>query len=146
MNYELYDSLLYNRFVWASIFSGLGILLSIWEFWNFKKSGHRTNSIVAIVLIILSAFMIYFATSYFHDMTNHSYIVYEGDFLVGNHAVNDSGSPLIYLPDKNGIKLKVSEGNYYKHVSKAGKFTGKLVYAEKSKYVVDILSAVKCEE
>lgn len=146
MNYEVYDRLLQNRFVWSSIFAIFGILLSLLEFRIFKKSGDRTHFIVAIVLIVLSAVLIYFAVSCLHDMTNNSYIVYEGDFLVGNHAVNDKSSPLIYLPDKNGIKLEVSEGKYYKHVSEAGKFTGKLVYAEKSKYVVDIISAVKCEE
>ena len=115
-----------------------------------KRRGDREYYVLfvfAVIVIIVGIYLGKLAISYSHDAANHSYIVYEGDFLVEKYYKN---APLIYLPDKEGIRMELNKSAYYKHISEpgkyTGKYTGKLVYAEKSKYIVDILNAVKCEE
>ena len=149
MDYELYDSIMHTQFIWSIVFSAFGLLLGICELVyinNIKKRGDQDYYALLALLVITIVICIVFgryAVSHFYDSANHSYIVYEGDFLVEKHYKH---APLIYVPDKDGIRMEFSGSNYYKYVSEPGKYRGQLVYAEKSRYVVDILSAVKCEE
>lgn len=151
MNYELYDSIMIKQFVLSAVFFIVALLVGIlgWMYANDRKKRGDNGYvlyILAAIAIICAIFLGGYAVSYLHDMINHSYIVYEGNFLVSNHAVNDKSTPSIYLLDKNNLQVDIGASKYYDFDLSAETYTGKLVYASKSKYVVDILSVVKCEE
>ena len=88
MNYEGYDKILHNQFVWCIAFCIFGILMGILElvYINTKKRrGDREYYVLfvfAVIVIIVGIYLGKLAISYSHDAANHSYIVYEGDFLV----------------------------------------------------------------
>ena len=62
-----------------------------------------------------------------YDVKHHAYIVWEGDFVV---CQDGPGKSRWYLPDEEGIKL---EGDDLSD----GKYTGQIIYGEKSKVVLD---------
>ena len=62
-----------------------------------------------------------------YDINNQAYIVWQGDFSVYQDGPTKSRW---YLPDDNGIKL---EGDGLEE----GQYTGRIVYSEKAKIVLD---------
>lgn len=64
-----------------------------------------------------------------YDIRNEAYIAWEGDIIVYRDGPSKSRW---YIPNEDGIKLEGSGLN-------EGTYTGKIVYAEKSKIVLDYI-------
>ena len=69
-----------------------------------------------------------------YDIKHQAYIVYEGEFTFMN--AGKSGD-LIFIPDRSGIRLDVEKGDW--RLINDGVYSGTVIYAERSKVVVDCI-------
>ena len=131
-----YNELLKNQ-IWASVFVIILILVFtiILFILNKKRAfddfGKIEKTIVSIFIVAIILFAsIYFSVRIFHlykDIHEQSYITYQGDFEVSSFKESD-----VTLNDKSGDlklngKVELPGGNY----------SGTIVYAKNSKYVLD---------
>ena len=69
-----------------------------------------------------------------YDIKHQAYIVYEGEFTFMN--AGKSGD-WIFIPDRSGVKLDVEKGDW--RLINDGVYSGTVIYAERSKVVVDCI-------
>lgn len=69
-----------------------------------------------------------------YDIKHQAYIVYEGEFTFMN--AGKSGD-WIFIPDRSGVKLDVEKGDW--RLINDGVYSGTVIYAERSKAVVDCI-------
>ena len=69
-----------------------------------------------------------------YDIKHQAYIVYEGEFTFMNAG---KGGDLIFIPDRSGIRLEVEKGDW--RLINDGVYSGTVIYAERSKVVVDCI-------
>ena len=69
-----------------------------------------------------------------YDIKHQAYIVYEGEFTFMDAG---KGGDLIFIPDRSGIRLDVEKGDW--RLINDGVYSGTVIYAERSKAVVDCI-------
>jgi hypothetical protein len=69
-----------------------------------------------------------------YDIKHQAYIVYEGEFTFMDAG---KGGDLIFIPDRSGVKLDVGKGD--RRLINDGVYSGTVIYAERSKVVVDCI-------
>ena len=69
-----------------------------------------------------------------YDIKHQAYIVYEGEFTFMDAG---KGGDWIFIPDRSGVKLDVGKGDW--RLTDDGVYTGTVIYAERSKVVVDCI-------
>ena len=67
-----------------------------------------------------------------YDIKHQAYIVYEGEFTFMDAG---KGGDWIFIPDRSGVKLDVEKGDW--RLINDGVYSGTVIYAERSKVVVD---------
>ena len=67
-----------------------------------------------------------------YDIKHQAYIVYEGEFTFMDAG---KGGDLIFIPDRSGIRLEIEKGDW--RLINDGVYSGTVIYAERSKVVVD---------
>lgn len=69
-----------------------------------------------------------------YDIKHQAYIVYEGEFTFMDAG---KGGDLIFIPDRSGIRLEIEKGDW--RLINDGVYSGTVIYAERSKVVVDCI-------
>ena len=140
MDYSLYEKVITKRLIYFSIIGCIVVILSICAIIYVVKN-MRGQKVLFYILNILSVgaligsivLVSVVASSSIHDISKKAYIVWKGEFIVGEDVETRSGTCTLYLPDKHGLKLETDA-----YLLEPGKYTGQVVYGEKTKIVLDI--------
>lgn len=139
LRYEIYEKIIMIRLIgfglictFAIVVGMICIIYFLKEMRREKKLEYYIMIFLCILLSIGSGILLLDLTyDSLYDVRNKAYIVWEGDFVVDSYK--SSGSSILYIPDEKGIKLEMDA-----YTLRGGKYSGKVIYGEKTKYVFEI--------
>ena len=137
LNYEEYEKFLKNEaityvIIMVVLIVALGALLIFMNKKFFDDMGKVgkiiVNTFICVVLISTSIYVGIHTYNAVSDINNKAYIVYEGEFEISSYREG-------YITIFDGEK-EISLTNNFTSLS-SGKYTGKLVYAKKSRILLE---------
>lgn len=139
LDYLAYEKIIMNQLYGLWILSSICLLASViciiycvFKIRNEKEVLWFIIGIVCLGVFIGNIILIRNATNAaLYDIENKAYIVWEGDFVVDSYK--SSGNSILCIPDEKGIKLEMDA-----YTLRGGKYSGKVIYGEKTKYVLEI--------
>lgn len=141
MDYLLFEKILIKRAWGFSILCFTIIILSVLALTYIIKNmaNEKVLSSILIVLCVCAiAGSVVLGTNIvggsISDIKNRSYIVYKGDFVVGDDVETPSKTYSVYVPDKDGIHLEASDTR----ILYSGEYWGEIIYAKKTKIAFKI--------
>lgn len=139
LRYEIYEKMIMKRLIGLGLIDILGIVVGIICIIYFLKEMRREKKLEYYILFFLGILLsigsgiLLFDLTYvsLYDIRNKAYIVWEGDFVVGEGQ--SSGMCDLYISDESGIELGM-ESSWLD----SGSYTGRVVYGQKTKEVLEI--------
>lgn len=134
MNHSIYDKILlkymFTFSIIAFILSIIAIICVVYTFRHLDKEAKIVMSIMlSIFLIVVFCFCFKNFPNYIYDIRNDAYITYTGDFTISNKYTKGSA---IFVYIDNNTQLESYSG------MSPGKYTGKVIYSERSAIAFDI--------
>ena len=131
------------RYAIAIILAILFFILAALIFLGCIKTSKKENSMKSKLLCVLLCFCLFLLPFYFlgkqihtmnTDIKSNAYIVYEGEFTYEyvNHTRGGDVSEVSFIVEGEKLILTTEKLNIV-----SGTYTGKIIYAENSKYLLD---------
>ena len=135
MEYLAYDRIMYQHLVgWMAagiLILGVSCACLIYLFKNKEEKALFVIGLILILIVILGTFILIGNTvsDSIYDLKNHSYIIVEGEFTIVDDEKTPSRACSIVFPDGTRLNTTV-------YVMDEGKYSGYVVYAERTKKVL----------
>lgn len=138
MDYSLYENIITKKLIYYSTLSVIAMIFSIVCLIYLVKKMRDEKALFCFLMILLCFSIVGSVVlggktiySSIYDIKNQAYICYEGEFLIDTDVETRNGTCTTRLGD--GTKLETDAYQYL-----AGTYTGKVIYGEKTKIVLDI--------
>ena len=140
MDFSLYEKIIFKQTLSSLIIGLVVLILAVFSLIYIFKNMRDEKlyfcllcilCIIAIVgTIVLGGHTIYAAV---YDVKNQAYVSYQGNFIFDDDIDSRNGVCSLYIPDKSGLLLETEA-----YLLEAGKYTGEVVYGEKTKVTLRI--------